>query len=343
MDFGRAASPHVAPSAINVPFEALARFSLDGLAFIDERTTVVAWNDAAASLTGISAERALGAALSDLFANADQVFARRDEQSHSVRLSPLHEPLRSIDAAYVPVDGGLFITFGPQRRFDAIELVKSEILASVSHELKTPIAVIKAFATTLRERHDATAASRAEYLGTIEEQADTLARSVDELLLASHAQAHDLPVRRVSTPLGAILDEALAGVAVRHRDRTIERGGMLNVTGDPNLLCELFTQLLDNAFAYSGDGCRVQVDAARESANVVVFVRDEGTGIAPDALPYVFERFYRGVDNSTAAHAGTGLGLYVARAIAHAHGGSIAIQSTQGRGTSVRVSLPEHR
>lgn len=343
MDFGRATPPHVTPASLHAPFEAFARFSLDGLAFIDERGRIAAWNDAAASITGIAVERAQGATLAELFANADHLFERHDGRPHPVRLSPLHEPLQSIDAVYVSDEAVLFVSFGPQRRFEAIELVKNEILASVSHELKTPIAVIKAYATTLRERREATEASRAEYLATIEEQADELSRAVDELLLASKAQARDLPVRRTSTPVDAILDAALADIRARYPQRDAERHGSVDVLGDPDLLREAFAQLLDNAFAYSGAGGRVRIDASREESNAVVRISDDGVGIAAEALPYVFERFYRAEDNMTAMRAGTGLGLYIARAIVRAHGGSIDIESMLGHGTSVCVTLPEHR
>jgi two-component system phosphate regulon sensor histidine kinase PhoR len=339
VDLGRTTSTNVAPAPALVPFEALAQFSLDGLAYVDASGAIVSWNDAAASLTGIPSERARGTSLSALFSNI-AAFVSREPRAHSVRLSPIHDPLRTIDATYLPLAHGTLLSFGPQRRFAAIEQVKNEILASVSHELKTPIAVIKAYATTLRQRHDATEHTRDEYLATIEEQADVLDRGVDELLLASRADAQNLPVRRVTSTLAPILDAALAEIAAKHDARTVERLDNGNIYGDPDLLRHAFAQVLDNAFTFSSAPSSISVEATSDASETIVRIIDRGIGIAAEHLPYIFERFYRVEANLTAVSAGTGLGLHVANSIVRAHGGTIGVESELGKGSAFIVSIP---
>lgn len=340
MDLGRPTSAHLAPVSAQIPFEALAHFSLDGLAYIDDHDRVAVWNEAAASVTGISAEHARGTPLATMFANSEKIFASRDPRAHAVRLSPMNDPLRSIDAVYVPIDGGMVLSFGPQRRFAAIEQVKNEVLSAVSHELKTPLAVIKAFATTLRSRHEMDLAERTDYLATIEEQADVLTRAIDALLLAGRVDAHDLPVQRVSTPLAALLDGALADVDAHYRDRAIERHDQGAITGDPDLLRQAFAQILENAFKFSHPQSLVTIDAATRENETIVRVTDRGIGIAGEHLPYIFDRFYRIETTTGTAQAGTGLGLHIARAIVFAHGGSISAASAHGAGTTITVTLP---
>jgi signal transduction histidine kinase len=341
VDLGRASPTDVTPFRVNVPFEALAQFSLDGLAFIDESDRITLWNDAASVVTGIASELARGVHVTTVFTNASALFADAGDAPQPVRLLPVVNPHRTINAVILRADDGVLVSFGPQRRFDAIDHVKSEILAAVSHELKTPIATIKAYATTMRQSHDATAHVRDEYLATIEEQADKLNHAVDEMLTAAQADAHHLPMRRVTMPLAPVIDAALAEAGFDTHARPIERSdGSARVCGDPELLREVFAQLLDNALRFSSPTTPVSIAATSDATQTVVRIADRGIGIAAEHLGYIFERFYRVEANLTAASAGTGLGLYIASAIVRAHGGSIAVESETGQGSTFTVTLP---
>jgi signal transduction histidine kinase len=123
-------------------------------------------------------------------------------------------------------------------------------------------------------------------------------------------------------------------------DIEAQANGPLVVQGDETRLRELLTILLDNAIKYSGEGAHVRVRVSRSDGKAVATVSDTGRGIPPEALPRVFDRFYR-VDKARSREmGGTGLGLAIAKWIADAHGGSIRIDSSPGRGTTVTIELP---
>jgi signal transduction histidine kinase len=227
------------------------------------------------------------------------------------------------------------------RRIDEIEQLKNELVSTVSHELKTPLAAIKAYTATLRQNPELFAEKREEYLRIIEEQADRLSRLIDDLLLVTRVEAGQLLRRRTTIPLDAVLDEALAEIHFdTKRHPVLRETGNALVSGDPDRLRDLFRNLIENAIKYSPEGGAIAIRAREEADGTIVEVSDSGIGISGDDLPYVFERFYRANSEAVEAAGGSGLGLYIARAIVRAHGGKIHAKSESGRGTTFTVSLP---
>jgi len=226
------------------------------------------------------------------------------------------------------------------RRIDEIEQLKNELVSTVSHELKTPLAAIKAYTATLRQNPELFAEKREEYLRIIEEQADRLSRLIEDLLLVTRVEAGQLLRRRTTIPLDAILDEALAEIHFdTERYPVVRETGAALVSGDPDRLRDLFRNLIENAIKYSPEGGTITIRAREERDATVIEVSDCGIGISAEDLPYVFERFYR-VDSAVVdAAGGSGLGLYIARAIVRAHGGKIHAHSEPGRGTTFAISL----
>ncbi|MDE2480676.1 MAG: HAMP domain-containing histidine kinase [bacterium] len=325
---------------VDLDFDALARLVSDAIAMLSVEGTVSAWSDAAAALTGISREAALGNALESLFA--------RVEPPLGFALVPVaftvwtnDERRRALEASALSVSDGWMISFGAQQRYDAIDQLKNEIVTTVSHELKTPIASIKAFATTMRENPEAIARERDEYLATIEHEADRLAAAVDALLLAGRVDARHLLARREPISAEALLDRALERIGASDRARV--RGSLADVElhGDPDLLALALANLLDNAVKFSGGDAPIDVEAARDGGTTSLRVRDRGIGIAAEHLPYIFERFYRVERPLTAATGGYGLGLFVVREIAHAHGGAVDVASAAREGTTFTLRIPE--
>jgi signal transduction histidine kinase len=228
------------------------------------------------------------------------------------------------------------------RRIDEIEQLKNELVSTVSHELKTPLAAIKAYTATLRQNPELFAEKREEYLRIIEEQTDRLARLIDDLLLVTRVEAGQLLRKRTTVALEAVLDEALAEI---HFDNTrypvVRETANATVSGDSDRLRDLFRNLIENAIKYSPDGSTIAIRAREEPDATIVEVSDSGIGISADDLPYVFERFYRVDSEAVEAAGGSGLGLYIARAIVRAHGGTILAGSEPGRGTTFTISLPK--
>ncbi len=226
------------------------------------------------------------------------------------------------------------------RRIDEIEQLKNELVSTVSHELKTPLAAIKAYTATLRQNPELFAEKREEYLRIIEEQADRLSRLIDDLLLVTRVEAGQLLRRRTTVPLDAVLDEALAEIHFdTDRHPIVRETAGATVSGDSDRLRDLFRNLIENAIKYSPDGGAIAIRAREEAEATIVEVSDSGIGISADDLPYVFERFYRADSEIVDAAGGSGLGLYIARAIVRAHGGKIDAGSESGRGTTFTISL----
>jgi len=225
-------------------------------------------------------------------------------------------------------------------RYAEIEQLKNELLGSLSHEMRTPLATIKAYASTLRSNPDALAGERDEYLATIERQADRLARFVDDLLLLGRVDAQHLLARRVNVTVDYLLDaaqERLGGAATARIERHATH---VQLDGDPELLADALMHLVDNALKFSAPQTHVRIEARAEGKRVAVAVHDRGIGILPEHLPYIFERFYRVERNLAAPASGSGLGLAIAREIVQAHGGTLQVESVPQQGSTFTMAFP---
>jgi signal transduction histidine kinase len=349
VDFGRTPPAHVAdkrPSAI--PLDALLSLTRDGFAYVGSDATVLAWNAPATELTGLQPEDVLEHDVRTVLVDGAEIvrvpFDGRP-QNMRVGVNTLHG-VRFLAATVVGInhDSGAYgwlCSFGPERRHREIELLKNEIVAAVSHELKTPIATIKAYADTMRDSSEAVAAARDEYLNVIDEQADRLTRAVDDLLLASRVDADQLLHERVTVSVDLVVDAALEALAFDlHVHPIVRETAGVTVSGDRDLLREILRHLLDNARKFSPGGSPITVSARIDGHATVIDVIDKGIGIADEHLPYLFERFYRVEHPHTAESSGTGLGLFIVGALVRAHGGTVAIYSEPGNGTTVTLHLP---
>ena len=224
------------------------------------------------------------------------------------------------------------------------EKVRDALLASLSHDLRTPLASITGAATTLRAFGDKMSPSeRLDLLASIEEEAARLARFVANLLDMSRIEAGGLKVKRDLVSIA----EVVRGAVERSRKafpgqpvRVSLAPNLPFVRGDAKLLEQVLFNLLDNAQKYGGDA-GATVHARQEGAEVVISVTDEGPGVKPADLERIFEKFYRG-GRADGRKAGTGLGLSICRGLVEAMGGTIDAQSpaVRRRGTRIVMRLP---
>jgi signal transduction histidine kinase len=166
---------------------------------------------------------------------------------------------------------------------------------------------------------------------------------VERLLTLARADSAAMSLQRAAVGLAPVVGDALAIVRplADQKHVTIEtRLDAATVVGDRDRLTDLVTNLFSNAIQYNRDGGQVSVELWPDGNDACLRVRDTGTGIAPDDLPRIFDRFYRADKARTAHSGGAGLGLAIAKWIVEAHGGRIACQSTAGHGTEVLVRLP---
>lgn len=331
-------------------FDVLLRVSHDGTAHIDSSGVVARWNPAAERLTGIAESSAVGERLDDILLEGAQTVLQTEIGVRHTQLAfalPSGRAL-AVEANVVPIrrDGdvdGWLLTFSDPGRYAEIEQLKSELVGSISHELKTPLATIKAFVDMLSRADGRLEPDlRRDYLATICEQIDRLGSSIDKMLMVSRVEAGQLLSRRVNIPLDDVLDAALASVRVEEDAHPVVRHTAgATISGDPDLLREAFAHVLDNAVKFSPAKTSIAVTASSRDGSTIVEIADRGTGIAEEHLPYIFDRFYR-VDNGLAAPLdGTGLGLFIALSLVRAHGGTITVRSELGSGSTFALSLPE--
>jgi signal transduction histidine kinase len=222
--------------------------------------------------------------------------------------------------------------------------MKSDFVAAVTHDLKTPVALIRLVGDTLARGRYTSTETIQEYAGLLSQEAARLTRSIDNLLTYARYTDGGAAVRIALVPLdiGDIVEDALEEfrpmLAERGFDLAVDIPRTLpRVAADPRAMVQVVQSLVDNAIKYSGERHRLHISGQTADGSVTVTFADAGAGIPADDLEHVFERFYRG---RNVREGGSGLGLAIAKRIIEHHGGRIALRSTVGVGTEVDVSLP---
>src|SRR5712692_3814184 len=220
---------------------------------------------------------------------------------------------------------------------------RDDFISMASHELKTPLAVLKMQTQLLQKRlakqgsHDFAAA-----LVRIEAQIQKLERLNRDLLDVSKVQAGRLDYVQETVDLDELLSEIAEAMQQLHPTHTIMRRGTAKtqLVGDRDRLGQVFTNLLSNAIKYSPTADAVELEIGSSAEAITVRVRDHGIGIPQEEREKIFERYYRAVDPSTHALPGLGMGLYLVAEIVKEHGGTITVESERGNGSTFQVTLP---
>ena len=221
------------------------------------------------------------------------------------------------------------------------EQVKNDFISSVSHELRTPLTAIRGWGETLLSDDDLDPETRRKGMQVIMGETERLSQMVEELLDFSRIQGGRMVLTRENVDLAAELSDVVLMYTERARreNKTLlyeEPEGVIIVYADRNRLRQVFINILDNAIKYSDGGDTVAVTLTTISGSAVISVADTGIGIAPEELPRVKDRFYKG----KSSRRGSGIGLAVADEIINMHGGSLKLTSRKGEGTTVTITLP---
>lgn len=214
---------------------------------------------------------------------------------------------------------------------------RRDLMADIAHELRTPLAVMQG---RLEGMLDGVYPRDEEHLAHVLEETRLLARLVDDLRTLAHSESGSLTLQKESTDFAVLLDETITAFKPEAAARGVAIDAQIPselplIEVDPLRIREVVTNLLSNAVRYSPDGGTVRVDADATADAITVRVRDSGSGISPEDLPHIFDRFYKG-----ARLGGSGLGLTIARNLMTAHGGTIAADSREGTGTTLTITLP---
>ena len=227
-------------------------------------------------------------------------------------------------------------------RFRQADELKSTFISVVSHELKTPVALIKGYVSTLR-REDArwNKAVVKDSLAVIEEEADRLTLMIENLLDASRLQAGGFPVKRADVFFPEIaqrLTKKFQTQTSHHSIVTDFPEDFPVILGDEIRLEQVLSNLISNSIKYAPEG-EIRISGQVRPDVVVICVSDQGPGISPEDVPHMFERFYR-APNLARQTKGAGLGLYLSRSIVEAHGGRMWVDTETGKGARICFSLP---
>jgi two-component system phosphate regulon sensor histidine kinase PhoR len=252
-----------------------------------------------------------------------------------------------IRATRIPGDPspGVVLVLTDISKLRRLETVRTEFAANVSHELKTPLASIKAYAETLRMGAVNDPEHNVAFVARIEEHADRLHYLIADLMHLARIESGKEAFEIVDIPIGELVEECIE----YHREWADAKSiavhlapppAALNVRGDEVAVRTILDNLLNNAIKYTPEGGRVDVAWRRDGQHAMVEVRDTGIGIAPENQDRVFERFFR-VDQARSRElGGTGLGLSIVKHTAQALGGRVGLESRLGQGSTFRVWLP---
>ncbi len=343
--------------------DALLDSAADGIMIISPEHTVERCNPALARLLGVPQPTIHGKQHSDVIQLLNQKDGLTLEQGEKggwpltpnatlyvegdlERSDGLTLPVGITYAPLVDPEGNLrniVATVRDITRFREAEELKSTFISVISHELKTPVALIKGYVSTLR-REDASWERKIvqDSLAVIEEEADRLTDLIENLLDASRLQAGALSINQTDLLVNLLAER----VAERFRTQTETHTIAVEfppefpiVMADEDRISQVLENMISNAIKYSPAGGEIKISGHVHSRYIVVCVSDEGPGIAPDDIPHVFDRFYRASDAARNTK-GAGLGLYLARAVIEAHGGRIWVDPKPREGARICFSLP---
>jgi two-component system phosphate regulon sensor histidine kinase PhoR len=336
--------------------EAVLAGMVEALVVVDTRERIIRLNRSAGDLLGIAADSPLGRDLLEVVRNSDLhrlVRTVLDSQQPAVGdVAFPGEPERLLQARCSAIRDtygraiGAIVLLNDVTRLRALERIRKDFVANVSHELKTPVTSIKGFLETLREGaiHDPEASIR--FVDIMIGQADRLSMIIEDLLSLSRIEQ--------AAEKGAIALEPCSPAPVIEAayraclDLARERGASLDWTSqddvvariNPTLLEQALVNLVDNALKYGPPGNAVKISCACAGNEIVIAVQDKGYGIPKEHLSRVFGRFYRVDKTRSRDSGGTGLGLAIVKHIVSAHNGRISVESSLGAGSAFSIYLP---
>jgi len=343
--------------------DALLDSVADGILIIKPNHTIERVNPAFARLWGQPIDEIVGKPHADVirWANLDHGFTLAEAEAGGWPLTPeaslyvegdliRHDgstvPIGMTYAPLLSVDGSLVNIIASARditHFREAEDLKSTFISVVSHELKTPVALIKGYVGTLR-REDASWDREVikDSLTVIEDEADRLAELIENLLDATRLEAGVLSINATDLSLPALTERVIE----RFQTQTEKHTFVVDfpedfpvILADEDRIAQVLYNLISNAVKYSPEGGEVRVSGEVRPQQVIVCVQDEGEGIAAGDIPRIFDRFYRSEEAQKKTQ-GAGLGLYLARAVVEAHKGTIWADPKHTNGARISFSLP---
>ncbi len=336
--------------------EAVLSSMIEGVLAVDASEKVIRLNKAAAKLLDVEADKSEGRPIEEIVRNShlrdfvEKTLGGMENIETDLTIGNQNEVfLQAHGAALRDIHGksiGAVIVLNDVTRIRRLETVRRDFVANVSHELKTPITLIKGFLETLQQGAMENNEKAEHFLNIMAKQVERLNSIIEDLLSLSRLEQDsgnsEIPMGR--TLVHKILESVIRDFELKATDRkttiNMHCDKELEVLSNPPLLSQAVLNLVDNALKYSEPGGQIEVEAQETETEIVIGVQDFGCGIDSSHLPRLFERFYR-VDQARSRQlGGTGLGLAIVKHIAQVHGGSVSVNSTLGKGSRFSIHLP---
>jgi two-component system phosphate regulon sensor histidine kinase PhoR len=330
--------------------EAVLSNMMDGIVIVDPQGTVQLVNPAALRMFNRQDEVPRGKSLVEVVRHHQLVELWRrcllsgEQQTITLETTPDRLFIQGIATPLEDaLPGMILMVFQDLTRVRKLETVRRDFVSNVSHDLRTPLASLKALTETLQASalEDPPAARR--FLQRMDTEIDTLTQMVQELLELTRIESNRFPMQRLQIKPCAIVTPAVermqlqadrAGLSLRMECMT----GLPPVNADPSRIEQVLTNLIHNAIKFTPPGGEIVISARQDGNNVLFSIQDTGVGITPELLPRIFERFYKA--DRARSGGGTGLGLSIARHTIEAHGGRIWADSVVNQGSTFYFTLP---
>jgi two-component system phosphate regulon sensor histidine kinase PhoR len=336
--------------------EAVLSSMLEGVAAVDQNELIIRMNQAAGRMFDCDPSLATGRPIQEVIRNLalqrfvarslssgkavedDFIVYRSGERVLNVRCSPL------FDASNRQIGSLLVMNDVTQLRH--LENVRSDFVANVSHEIKTPLTAIKGFVETLQQGSVDQPEEQEKFLDIVLRHVNRLNAILEDLLSLSRIE-QGKDQKEIQLASGSIKEVIQTAVqvcqpkaAAKNIEVKLDCPDEITIRIDATLLEQALVNLIDNAIKYSDQDSTVQIRTGRQDAEVLIHITDQGPGIHRRHLPRLFERFYR-IDKARSRKlGGTGLGLAIVKHIIQAHGGHVAVDSTIGKGSTFTIHLP---
>ena len=332
--------------------QALA-YVADGVVLLDREGRVRHWNGAAATITGVAEEEALGRPVREVVSGWDTLAELVPLVPPGSAPRPVTLPLahagRERWVAVTGVGFGQGTVYAMQDVTEeyALEKTRSDFVATASHELRTPLAAVYGAVRTLRRGDvELSEDDRTLFLEMIESEATRLATIIDQILLTGQLDAGAVEIDATECDPAEIAASVIDSAAVHVPEGisfALDPDGSPRIVCDENKLRQVLVNLVDNAIKYSPGGGRVEIRLRRETSHCLIEVVDDGLGIPMDERNRIFEKFYRLDPQQTKGVGGSGLGLYICRELVERMNGQLTVASQPGRGSTFTVELPLRR
>lgn len=338
--------------------EAMLRSMVEGVIVVDMEERIILINKAAGNFFQINAKDCSKKMISEVIRNTSLQefirFALKSKKRTKTEITVFQEKelvLEIRGSALQDEKGiqiGTLIVMNDITQFRQLERMRSEFVANVSHELKTPITSIKGFVETIKEGAVKDPEKVNQFLEIIATQTDRMTAIINDLLNLSRIEQQE-ESSNIQLNQNKVCD-IITGAVQDYRNQTEQKQISINVNCDenisaninPQLLQQAITNLIDNSIKYSKANGKIEILVQEKKKKVVISVKDWGCGISKEHHHRLFERFYRVDKARTQKFEGTGLGLAIVKHIATIHNGKVSVESEIGKGSTFSIHLPKN-